>query len=139
MAKVSVIIAVQTGAATIGRALESVFAQTFTDHEIVVVNDGSTDETAAVLAGYGDRIRAINTTNSGASTARNAGVRASSGEYLAFLDDDDEWMPQKLERSVPVLDREPGSVLVDTLGLRVDQQGRVTGSMDGQASGSESP
>jgi glycosyltransferase involved in cell wall biosynthesis len=139
MAKVSVIIAVHNGASTIGRALESVFAQTFTDHEIVVVNDGSTDNTAVVLAGYGARIRAINTTNSGASTARNAGVRASSGEYLAFLDDDDEWMPQKLERSVPVLDREPGCVLVYTLGLKVDRQGRTVGSLDGQATGSESP
>ena len=106
MAKVSVIIPVYNGAATIGRALASVFAQTFTDYEIVVVNDGSTDDTASVLAGYGDKIRTILLTNSGPSAARNAGVSASSGEYLAFLDDDDEWMPRKLELSIPVLDRE---------------------------------
>src|SRR5579862_1320744 len=107
MAKVSVIIPVYNGAATIGRALASVFAQTFTDYEIVVVNDGSTDDTASVLAGYGDRIRTILLSNSGPSAARNAGVSASSGEYLAFLDDDDEWMPRKLELSIPVLERAP--------------------------------
>ena len=55
MAKVSVIIPVYNGAATIGRALASVFAQTFTDYEVMVINDGSTDDTAAVLAGYGDQ------------------------------------------------------------------------------------
>ena len=59
MAKVSVIIPVYNGAATIGRALASVFAQTFTDYEVVVVNDGSTDDTASVLSRYGDRIRVI--------------------------------------------------------------------------------
>ena len=139
MAKVSVIIAVHNGAATIGRALESVFAQTYTDHETVVVNDGSTDDTNAVLAGYGNRIQVLSVSKGGASMARNAGVRASSGEYLAFLDDDDEWMPQKLERSVPVLEQDPDCVLVYTLGLKVDQQGRVIGSLDGQATGSESP
>ena len=78
MAKVSVIIPVYNGAATIGRALASVFAQTFTDYEVMVINDGSTDDTAAVLSRYGDRIRVITQANRGLSAARNAGVRAST-------------------------------------------------------------
>ncbi len=139
MAKVSVIIPVYNGAATIGRALASVFAQTFTDYEIVVVNDGSTDDTASVLAGYGDRVRTILMTNSGPSAARNAGVSASSGEYLAFLDDDDEWMPRKLELSIPVLDREADCVLAYTRAFKLDRCGRRAGTLDGQTEGAESP
>src|SRR5579862_712892 len=72
MAKVSVIIPVYNGAATIGRALASVFAQTFTDYEVVVVNDGSTDNSASVLAGYGDRIRVV-------TRAKRGGARSGSG------------------------------------------------------------
>ena len=139
MAKVSVIIPVWNGARTAPRALASVFAQSYTDYEIVVVDDGSTDDTPAVLAGYGDRIRVIRQANSGASAARNAGVRASSGEYLAFLDDDDEWMEDKLAQCVPVLDENPGCVLVYTRAVKVDLKGRPIGTLDGQAEGSESP
>ncbi len=72
--RVSVIVAVYNGAPTIDRALASVFAQTFSDFEIVVVNDGSTDETASVLARHGDRIHVITQSNRGLSAARNAGV-----------------------------------------------------------------
>jgi glycosyltransferase involved in cell wall biosynthesis len=139
MAKVSVIVPVHNGAATVGRALESIFAQTFSDCEIIVVDDGSTDASASVLAGYGDRILVVRLRNGGASVARNAGVRASSGEYLAFLDDDDEWMAQKLERSVPILDHDPDCALVYTLALKVDLQGRSIGSLAGQTDGLESP
>ena len=100
MPKVSVVIPVYNGARTIGRALESVFGQTFRDFEIIVVNDGSTDDTASVLAGYGDRIQVVSQSNRGVSAARNAGLRVSVGEYLVFLDDDDEWMPDM--RGVPL-------------------------------------
>ncbi len=131
MPKVSVIIPVYNGAATIGRALASVFAQTFTDYEVVVVNDGSTDDTASVLAGYGDRIRVMTQPNRGLPAARNAGVRASSGEYVAFLDDDDEWMPQMLERCAAVLDEDPECGLVYAGALKVDLDGR---SMPDQSS-----
>src|ERR1700722_15140866 len=122
--RVSVIIPVYNGARTVPRALASVFAQTFTNYEVVAVNDGSTDDTATVLAGYGDRIRVVSQPNRGLSAARNAGVRASTGEYIAFLDDDDEWMPAKLARCVPVLDADPECALVYTLALRGDTQGR---------------
>ena len=142
MAKVSTIVAVYNGAATVDRALRSIFAQTFIDNEVVVVNDGSTDDTASVLAGFGDRIHVITQPNRGLSAARNAGVRGSRGEYIAFLDDDDEWMPEKLARSVPVLDAEPACALVYTLALKVDVDGAQIGSqsqVDGRPDGDESP
>ena len=137
--RVSVIIPVWNGARSIPRVLASVFAQSFTDYEVVVVDDGSTDDTAAVLAGYQDRIHVIRQPNRGASTARNAGVRASSGEYLAFLDDDDEWMEQMLARCVPVLDGDPACALVYTRTLTFDVQGRSLGTLDEQTGGFESP
>jgi|HubBroStandDraft_6_1064221.scaffolds.fasta_scaffold04285_9 glycosyltransferase involved in cell wall biosynthesis len=136
--RVSIVIAVYNGAPTIERALASVFAQTYTDYEVIVVNDGSTDDTAAVLARFGDRIRVITQSNRGLSAARNAGVRASTGEYVAFLDDDDEWMPEKLAHCVPVLDADRDCALVYTLALKVDPQGRPMGT-DARPDGAESP
>ncbi|MGC1189741.1 MAG: glycosyltransferase family A protein [Candidatus Binatus sp.] len=120
----SVIIPVYNGAATIGRALASAFAQTFTDYEVVVVNDGSTDATSSVLAGYGDRIRVVTQANRGLPAARNSGIRASSGEYVAFIDDDDEWLPQMLERCAAVLDEDAECGLVYAGALKVDLAGR---------------
>jgi glycosyltransferase involved in cell wall biosynthesis len=136
--RVSIVIAVYNGAPTIERALASVFAQTYTDYEVIVVNDGSTDDTAAVLARFGDRIRVITQSNRGLSAARTAGVRASTGEYVAFLDDDDEWMPEKLAHCVPVLDADRDCALVYTLALKVDPQGRPMGT-DARPDGAESP
>ena len=91
--RVSIIIPVYNGAATIDRALASVFAQTFTDHEIVICDDGSTDDTSAVLARYGDKVRVVRQPNRGLPAARNAAVAASRGELLALIDHDDEWLP----------------------------------------------
>jgi glycosyltransferase involved in cell wall biosynthesis len=139
MAKVSTIVAVYNGADTVDRAIRSIFAQTFADNEIIVVNDGSTDDTAAVLVRYGDRIRVISQPNCGLSAARNAGVRASAGEYVAFLDDDDEWMPEKLARCVPVLDADPECALVYTYALKVDTQGVPMASPEARPDGIESP
>jgi glycosyltransferase involved in cell wall biosynthesis len=139
MAKVSTIVAVYNGADTVDRAIRSIFAQTFTDNEIIVVNDGSTDDTSAVLARYGDRIRVISQPNRGLSAARNAGVRASASAYVAFLDDDDEWMPEKLARCVPVLDADPECALVYTYALKVDTQGVPMASPEARPDGNESP
>src|ERR1039458_7894475 len=107
MAKVSVVIPVYNGTATISRALASVFAQSYSDYEVVVLADGCAEDAAAVVAGCGDRVRIISQPNRGLPGARNAGVRVSGGEYVAFLDDDDEWMPQKLVRSATVLVQGP--------------------------------
>lgn len=139
MPRVSVIVPVYNGAATIGRALDSVFAQTFTDYEIVATDDGSTDDTPAILAGYGDRIRVVTQCNRGLPAARNAAILASSGEYVAFIDDDDEWMAEKLERSVAVLDQDPGCALTYTGEFRIDLAGRPMPSQESKTWGIDSP
>src|ERR1035437_7987739 len=102
---VSAIIPTYNRAGTIERAVNSALAQTHSLMEVIVVDDGSKDETHQVLAKYGTRIRVIHQTNKGASAARNTGVRASTGEIVAFLDSDDTWAPNKIERQVRLLQR----------------------------------
>jgi glycosyltransferase involved in cell wall biosynthesis len=81
-----------------------VFAQTRAPDEVLVVDDGSTDDTPAVLASYGDRIRVVTQANGGRSAARNTAVNEARGRFLSFLDSDDRWRPDKLERQLPVLE-----------------------------------
>lgn len=78
-------------------AVQSVLAQSFTDYEIIVVDDGSKDDTERVLSAYLDRIKYVRQTNAGVATARNRGVVESCGEYVCYLDSDDTWPPNKLE------------------------------------------
>ena len=94
--KISVVIPTYNRAKVVPKAIESVLAQTFPPAEIIVVNDGSKDETREVLAGYGDRIHAITQENGGLSAARNTGIRAATSEWVAFLDDDDQHVPERL-------------------------------------------
>jgi glycosyltransferase involved in cell wall biosynthesis len=100
---VSVIIPTYNRARTIERAVNSVLAQTWKEMEIIVVDDGSTDQTGELLKVYGDKIRVINQQNGGASAARNTGIKAATGEIISFLDSDDEWFPSKTERQVKLL------------------------------------
>lgn len=93
---ISVVIPTYNRAKIVPKALASVFAQTFPAAEIIVVDDGSGDDTRQVLAGYGDRIRAISQSNGGLSAARNTGILAAESEWIAFLDDDDEYVPERL-------------------------------------------
>ena len=93
--QISVIIPTFNRAWSLARAIDSVLTQTFAPKEIIVVDDGSTDETAQVLAGYGDRIQVLTRPNAGVSSSRNAGICHSTGEWIALLDSDDEWMPEK--------------------------------------------
>ncbi len=123
MAKVSIVIPVYNAAATVRRALESIFAQTFTDYEIVLVDDGSTDQTRAILQQYGDRIQLVEQPNRGPSAARNNGVHHSTGEFLAFLDADDQFLPQRLELSVAALLRDPDAALVYSDMIDVNEAG----------------
>ncbi len=94
---VSTIIPTYNRAHLVGRAIQSALAAGFDCDEIIVVDDGSTDNTADVLTRFGDRIRSIRISNSGAGAARNAGIREARGDLVAFLDSDDEWMPHKLD------------------------------------------
>ncbi|RZV08823.1 glycosyl transferase family 2 [Natrinema hispanicum] len=106
MTRVSVIIPTYNRAATLPRAIDSALAQTIDDLEVVVVDDGSTDDTESVLAAYEDsRVRpVVHETNQGANVARNTGLEDARGEYVAFLDSDDEWHPEKLERQLAALE-----------------------------------
>ena len=138
MARTSVVIPVFNGAATIGRAITSVLAQRFdgeseTDGlaanqvEVIVVNDGSTDATAEILSAFAARICVIDQANRGPAAARNAGAAVAHGEYLAFLDADDAWLPNKLAATVPLLDRNPAVVLVFSDAIPIDAGGATVG------------
>jgi GT2 family glycosyltransferase len=106
MPTVSVVIPTYNRAELLTRAIDSVLAQTYEDFELVVVDDGSTDDTEEVVTGYDDeRVRYLpHETNRGANPARNTGIEAAEGEYVAFLDSDDEWRPRKLEAQLDRLD-----------------------------------
>lgn len=103
----SVIVSTYNRAHYICEAIDSVLAQNYQNIEIIVVDDGSTDETRAVLRGYGDKIRYFYQENQGLPAARNFGIEKSSGKYLAFLDDDDIWFPEFLENQVAYLEAHP--------------------------------
>jgi glycosyltransferase involved in cell wall biosynthesis len=104
---VSVIIPAYNVASYISDTLESVLAQTYRDFEAIVINDGSTDDTEAVIAPFRSRINYIHKKNGGVHTARNAGLRAARGRYIAFLDGDDMWMPRYLEALLGMLENDP--------------------------------
>lgn len=124
MPRVDVIIPVYNSVATVAESVEGALAQTFTDFEVIAVDDGSTDASAEVLSRYGARIKVLAQPNRGLSAARNAGVRLGTAEYIAFLDADDIWEPEMLERTVAALDRLPYSVLAYTDVTIVDSLGR---------------
>src|ERR1700678_3861883 len=122
---VSIIIPTYNRAEYLGQAIDSALAQSYRPIEIIVVDDGSTDDTQGVAARYGDRIRYIHKANGGASSARNAGFAAASGEVLALLDSDDRWLTEKLEKQISLLSDGVGLVHA---GFRVfnSDDGRVT-------------
>jgi hypothetical protein len=106
MVRVSVIVPLYNKARFVQRSLDSIRAQTWTDFELLVVDDGSTDESAEVVAGYTEpRLRLIRQANAGPGAARNRGLAEARGEYVAFLDADDEWLPEFLARSLACLER----------------------------------
>jgi glycosyltransferase involved in cell wall biosynthesis len=103
--KVSIIIPLYNKAPYVRRALDSIVAQTLPDFEVIVIDDGSTDDGAAIVAGYPDaRCRLIRQANAGPGAARNRGIAEARGEFVAFLDADDEWLPDYLAQAVRLLD-----------------------------------
>ena len=109
---VSVIIPTHNRLQMLKRAIRSVLTQTYEHFELIVVDDNSTDDTEAVVASFEDnRLRYFkHDVNKGASAARNTGIKHANGEYIAFLDDDDEWLPTKLEKQVHVIQNAPEKI-----------------------------
>jgi glycosyltransferase involved in cell wall biosynthesis len=125
---VTVVIPTFNRASVVGRAIQSVLAQTCQDWELIVVDDGSTDGTEQVVRSFSDaRIRYIrHEQNRRVSAARNMGIRCAQGEYVAFLDDDDEWMPEKLAKELEVFrNSDPDVGLVYTGKIIFDERGKV--------------
>ena len=100
MPTVSIVIPAYNAEAFIQEALDSVFRQTYRDFEVIVVDDGSEDRTAEIIKQYGHDVHYIHQKNQDVAAARNTGIRASRGEWIAFLDHDDIWLPEKLEKQV---------------------------------------
>ncbi len=118
---VSVVIPAYNAAPYIAATLESVFAQTFTDYEVIVVNDGSPDTPAfeRALAPYRDRLEYVMQPNGGAGSARNSGIQLARGTYVALLDSDDRWMPEYLAEQVRRLTADPTIDLLYSNGVLI--------------------
>jgi glycosyltransferase involved in cell wall biosynthesis len=125
---VSVIIPAYNQAQFVAQAIESVFGQTFIDYEIIVINDGSTDETAQILAGYAERIRVVTQANAGLSAARNSGLRLAQGEFIGLLDADDMWYPGALLAMVDHFTKNPEIDVVCGAWDLIDETGRIISS-----------
>ena len=116
--RVSVIVTAYNHEAFIGEAIRSVLAQTYTDYELIVVDDGSVDETYSQASRFRERATLIRQPNRGVAESRNTGIRHAKGELLAFLDGDDLWEPEKLACQVAVADEHPASGLIAVDGVQ---------------------
>jgi glycosyltransferase involved in cell wall biosynthesis len=112
--QVSVIIPTYNRSRIIKEAVDSVLAQDYKDVEVIVVDDGSTDNTSETLASYGDEISVLFQDNKGVSAARNRGIAEASGQFVAFLDSDDLWLPQKLSTQVEFFQQTPDAFICQT-------------------------
>ena len=111
---VSVVLPTDNRGWIVTRAVDSVLDQNYPQTELIVVDDGSTDDTPRLLAAYGDRLRLIRQANQGVSAARNAGIRAAGGALIALLDSDDTWLPGKLDAQVAYFAANPGALICQT-------------------------
>lgn len=123
MVKVSIIIPAYNGERFIAEAINGVLTQTYENYEVIVVDDGSTDKTSDVVNQYSDRVKYLSQTNQGVAASRNFGFRASVGEYIAFLDQDDVFFPHKLNSQVTLLEQNSSLGMVNSGWEIVNQQG----------------
>jgi glycosyltransferase involved in cell wall biosynthesis len=120
---VSVVIPSYNCAKYVGEAIESVFNQTYSNYEIIVIDDGSTDNTREVLEKYHDRVHYVYQKNQGVSVARNHGIELAQGEFVAFLDADDYFFPDKLEAQMAIFEAKPHAGIVHSGWRRVNSEG----------------
>ncbi len=125
--KVSVIIPCYNQGKFLADAIQSVLEQDYPDKEIIVVNDGSVDNTREVALSFKDMIIYIEQDNKGAASARNAGIRISRGEYVAFLDADDICLPGRLKTEAKILDQRPEVGLIASDAYLIDEAGNILG------------
>lgn len=141
MPKVDIIIPAYNAARYLPAAIESVIGQTYEDWRILLIDDGSTDDTAEVVAPYvarlDEKMKYIRQANAGLPAARNTAIRNSSAEYLALLDADDVWLPHRLAESVACMDRSPSIGLSYGFNSRIDQTGAVIDTFDARQKNSE--
>lgn len=126
MPEVSVIIPTYNRGAYVAQAIESVLAQKYKDYEIIVVDDGSTDDTGERVIKYGDRVRYIHQENRGPSAARNTGILHAKGKYIAFCDSDDRFLPGKLEKQMEYIRSHPKCRFLYTWYYNVNDRGKIT-------------
>lgn len=130
MPKVSVVIPAYNAMGYLPETLESVLKQTFTDYEVLIINDGSSDNIVEWASTLKDpRVRVISQHNQGVSVARNTGIAQAQGEYIAFLDADDLWEPTKLEKQVNCLEDNPTVGLVYAWTAVINPEGKLTGTV----------
>jgi len=122
---ISVIIPTFNRAWTLKRAVDSALSQDYRHREIIVVDDGSTDRTRELLAGYGDKIRVLVQKNKGVSAARNLGIRKSRGDFIALLDSDDAWEKNKLSCQMAFFQSDPGAMICQTEEIWIRKGRRV--------------
>lgn len=115
----------------LAQAIDSVLAQTYPNIEIIVIDDGSTDASEKVLDNYGDKIRWFKQTNGGVSRARNRGISESGGDFIAFLDADDIWLPEKIERQLKLFADDSEIGLVHCGFVDFDNAGSLAEHLDG--------
>lgn len=125
MPKVSVIIPTYNRGRFISHAIMSVLSQTYKDYEIIVVDDGSTDDTKKRVQKFGDQVRYIYQKNRGPSAARNTGIRRAKGKYIAFCDSDDQFLPDKLEKQMKYIRKHPECRFLYSWYYDVDPLGKV--------------
>ena len=112
--RVSVVLPTYNRGWTLKQAVDSVLDQDYGNIELIVVDDGSTDDTPQLLSAFGDRLRIIRQANQGVSAARNAGIRAATGELIALLDSDDTWLPGKVTAQVAFFSANPSALICQT-------------------------
>ena len=120
--KISAVIPAYNCEKYVSRAIDSVLAQTCPVDEIIVVDDGSNDKTAEIVRSYGDKVKLIQQPNAGVSAARNKGIEAAKGNWIAFLDADDEWLKCKIQTQTELLCRNPNLVWVSSNYMCQDEQ-----------------